>query len=142
MKNFLLQVSTDSLISDPIEIVTVPSLHVWFYIAISEFIIIIFLLWKIIRKPKSLDLIDVSKVDIRKAKNSKIDMNDLMNNINRSKALYKNLSRACHPDRFVNSENQQVATEIFQGISDHKRDFQKLMELKTRAEKELNINFK
>jgi len=70
------------------------------------------------------------------------DMDNLMNSINSSKSLYKELSRLCHPDRFIGDEKQNIAQEIFKEISKSKRDFGKLESLKERAKKELNINFK
>jgi curved DNA-binding protein CbpA len=69
-------------------------------------------------------------------------MNSLMDSINGSKDLYKELSRVCHPDRFTNSDKQKNAEEIFQEISKNKRDFNKLSELKKRVIAELNINLK
>lgn len=142
MRNILLYIQADPAVRDTIISVDAPSFSIWFYIAIAEFVIIAFLLWRLIKKSRTHDLADASKAKIRKAKESKINMDDLMNNINRSKALYKTLSSTCHPDRFVNSDKEQLAEEIFQEISHHKRDFQKLSELKKRAEMELNINFK
>ena len=69
-------------------------------------------------------------------------MVNLMNSINGSKDLYKQLSRICHPNRYINSDKRQVTEEIFQEISKNKRDYKKLSELKQRAITELNINLK
>ncbi|MCH3884774.1 hypothetical protein [Tenacibaculum aquimarinum] len=69
-------------------------------------------------------------------------MDALMNNINSSKLLYKELSRVCHPDRFVNSDKQKIAEEIFKNISKNKRKFKELEILKERAINELKIKFK
>ena len=142
MGNILLYLQADTAVLNNISEADVLSFSIWFYIAIAEFVIIGFLLWKLMKKSNTLDLAEISKAKLRKAKNTKVNMEELMNNINGSKALYKTLSSACHPDRFVNSDKQELAQEIFQGISHHKRDFQKLSELKKRAEMELNINFK
>lgn len=68
-------------------------------------------------------------------------MGNLMNSINNSSELYKELSRKCHPDRFVNSPDQKLAEEIFQEIARHKRNHEKLIALKERAIAELNIKF-
>jgi len=84
----------------------------------------------------------VTKTDIKKSKKTDIDMDNLMNSINGSRDLYKTLNKKCHPDRFVNSDKQELVVKIFQEISRNKRDFEKLNKLKLRAEKELNINFK
>ena len=78
---------------------------------------------------------------MKNAKKSEIDMDNLMNSINGSKDLYKQLSRKCHPDRFINSEKQKIAEVIFQDISKHKRAYNKLLLLKKQAADQLNIKF-
>ena len=68
-------------------------------------------------------------------------MNNLMDSIHNSRNLYKELSKKCHPDRFINDPKQKIAEEIFQEISENERNFEKLSLLKLRAINELNINF-
>lgn len=75
--------------------------------------------------------------DLRKAKSNDIDMANVMNSINGSRELYKELSRKYHPDRFLDPEKNKLASEIMKDITDNKRDFNKLQELKQRAENEL-----
>ena len=41
-------------------------------------------------------------------------MNNLMDSIHNSRNLYKELSKKCHPDRFINDPKQKIAEEIFQ----------------------------
>jgi hypothetical protein len=112
----------------------------WFWVALIEFAFIIFLL---LRKQKNSNLAfsDLGKDKMRNSKTASVDMDNLMNSINGSAALYKELSRKCHPDRFVNSPKQKLAEEIFQEITRNKSDFQKLSLLKKRAIDELNLNF-
>lgn len=142
MKNILLQVKTDSLVAETVSTPDSTTYSIWFWIALIEFAIIAFLLFKLKKKGNDLIFGDLSKDKMRNAKKSDVDMDNLMNSINGSKDLYKELSRTCHPDRFINSDKQKLAEEIFQDISKHKRDFKKLSELKERAITELNINFK
>lgn len=142
MKNILLQVKTDSVVVDKISSTDSTTFSIWFWVAIIEFVIIVFLFLKLKKKRKDLKFGDLSKDKMRNAKKSDVDMDNLMNSINGSKDLYKELSRTCHPDRFINSDKQKAAEEIFQDISKYKRDFKKLTELKERAITELNINFK
>jgi len=142
MKNILLQVKTDSVVAETISNTDSTSFSIWLWIALFEFVIIAFLLFKLKKKGSDLKFGDLSKEKIRNAKKSEVDMNNLMNSINGSKDLYKELSRTCHPDRFINSDKQKIAEQIFQDISKYKRDFKKLTELKERAITELNINFK
>ena len=118
------------------------SISIWFWVTLAEFIIIVLLVLRLKRKQSDLKFSNLSKDKIYNAKKTNIDMNNLMNSINNSKNLYKELSRTCHPDRFINSDKHSLSEEIFQDISRFKRDFQKLTELKERAIIELNINFK
>jgi hypothetical protein len=115
---------------------------VWFWISVCEFPIIILLALKLRSKKPDLALADLNRDTLKKAKGSAIDMTNLMDSIYGSKELYKELSRRCHPDRFVNTSYQPAAEEIFQEISESQRDFEKLSALKVRAANELNINFK
>lgn len=68
-------------------------------------------------------------------------MENLMDSINGARTLYKELSRKCHPDRFVNTPKEKIAQEIFQEITKNQRNFEKLKLLKEKAINSLNINF-
>jgi len=142
MKNILLQIKADSVVTETISNTDATTFSMWLWVALIEFFIIVFLFLKLKKKGNDLKFGDLSKDKMRNAKKSDVDMDNLMNSINGSKDLYKELSRTCHPDRFINSDKQKLAEEIFQDISKHKRDFKKLTELKERAITELNINFK
>ncbi|MGR7813784.1 hypothetical protein [Lacinutrix undariae] len=116
-------------------------------IAVLELLIIVVLLFFIfkisVRNNKDLEFSDIDKKKLKKESiNSGVNMGDLMDNINLSKSLYKQLSKTCHPDRFIGTDKNENAQEIFQEISNHKRDYKKLQELKLRAENELNLKFK
>lgn len=140
MIEILLQIKSDSLATATMSKSKSMLDNTFFWISIIEFLIIIFL---VIRpKSKNQDLIfsDLPKDKIRNAKSTTIDMDNLMNSINGSRDLYKNLSKVCHPDRFINNEKHKVAEEIFQEISKDKRNFEKLLAHKERAKKDLNIN--
>ena len=110
----------------------------WLWIAAAEFFIILFLLLKIFKKKKTVVDPEISEI-LSVAKNSDMDMNSLMDNINKSRGLYKQLSTKCHPDRFADTEISNKANEIFQEITKNKRDYKRLLELKIIAETELNI---
>ena len=110
----------------------------WILIASIEFLVILLLL---LNKKKKTDFSDLNKSDFKKMKSQDIDMENLMNSITNSNELYKELSKKCHPDRFVNTELQFIAEKIFQEITENKRDYNSLLKLKERAIKELNINF-
>ena len=147
MKDTLLQATTDTISSasaltaETTNNCETLTFSIWFWVSIAEFVIIVFILLRLKRKNNDLKFGDLSKDKLKNAKKSDIDMDNLMNSINGSKELYKELSRICHPDRFINSEKHQLAEEIFQEISKHKRNFNKLTELKKRAISELQIDF-
>lgn len=109
-------------------------------LSIVEFLIIIYLILKIRKKNSNFDFNDIPKEKLRKAKSSSVDMDNLLNSINGAKDLYKELSRKCHPDRFINTDKQSLAEEIFQEISKNKRNFKALQNIKNRAEQDLEIN--
>lgn len=71
---------------------------------------------------------------IKRIKSEKIDMQGLFSNINKRgemEALYKELCKLSHPDKFENSsEKKEVAKEIFARIQNSRNDYSKLLELK------------
>ena len=113
---------------------------IWPLIAITELVIICYLLYGKYYVNSKKHVKTKGELDIEDYKKSKIDMNGLMNSINKSKSLYKKLSRVCHPDRFINSNKRALAEELFKEITRNKRDYEKLEELKERASQELGIN--
>ncbi len=124
----------------PIEQISI--IHsIWFWFALTELIIIVFLIYKLKSKNKVFELTDLETKHLKNSKNNKIDMNNLMDSIHNSRNLYKELSKKCHPDRFINDPKHKIAEEIFQEISENERNFEKLSLLKLRAINELNINF-
>jgi hypothetical protein len=115
------------------------SISVWFWVALGEMFFILLLLLLKQKKQKS-DFVGVSKSDFKEA-GQNADMKNLVNSIAKSQTLYKELSRKCHPDRFVNTPLQVIAEELFQEISLNKRNYKKLIALKEVAIEKLNINF-
>ena len=141
MLYFSLQPHDEGLMEDLVYKTKTYADSILFWLVLLQFVVIVFLLLKIRRhNKKSREFSNISKSQFKKAQSSKIDMNNLMNSINAARPLYKQLSRVCHPDRFIDPEKNLIAQQIFQEISKHKRDYNQLNLLKTRAEKELNIN--
>ena len=141
-----MQMQKDSLstatISEATKAVTVNNentISFWFWIALAEFLVIILLVYMARKRKIKLDFADVPDDKIKSVKSSKIDMDDLMKSINESKDIYKELSKLCHPDRFINSEKHDIALAIFQEISKNKRNYKELSILKKRAITELEI---
>ncbi|MFP4846082.1 hypothetical protein [Winogradskyella sp. PE311] len=145
--NFI-QIQKDSISKPLIEKMTNVStntdsaLSYWFWIGLLELVIITVLIYKVYHKNKKLDFADLTDDKFKAAKSSKIDMNSLMQSINESKDIYKELSKLCHPDRFINSDKHDNALAIFQEISNNKRNYKELANLKERAIIELEIKIK
>jgi hypothetical protein len=102
----------------------------WFYIALFEFIVILAFIFFRLKRHKA-------KREIDKFKNVDIDMDNLMQSIHLSKDLYKELSRSCHPDRFINTEKFEIAQGLFQEISLNEKNYKELVRLKDEANKKL-----
>lgn len=138
-----IQTITDSseiiITSNNLETIGNNGFDLWFIISMIQVLIIIVLLYKNQKLIKT-NLKDDKFSELKNAKKADINMGSLMENINLSKDLYKKLSRSCHPDRFQDEQIKNKADKIFQEISKNQRNYQKLVELKSKAEQELNIN--
>jgi len=139
MKYIMYQVQNDAILKETLNNSDSIFTSIWFWISIIELIIIVYLIIKFSKKKENLAFSDISKEKLKEAQKTNIDMENLMNSINGSKELYKELSRLCHPDKFVNTDKQVIADKIFQEISKNKRNYNKLIELKQTAINDLNI---
>jgi ATP-dependent Zn protease len=110
-----------------------------FWICLLAALIILFLLLIKVKNNKGSDFSDIKRSDRQKLKKQNIDMSDVMNDINKSKELYKILSKKYHPDRFINDPRQELAQHIFKQISENQKNYKKLKELQSQAENELSI---
>jgi hypothetical protein len=111
-------------------------------VAFIEFLIIISLVIYIKKKRHQLSEEELAqRKTIKDAKGVDINMTDLIESINKSKALYKQLSSKCHPDRFLAEDIKEKANALIQEITENKNNYAVLLQLKSRAEQELNIQF-
>jgi hypothetical protein len=112
------------------------------WISFTEFIIIIGLLTYIrnVRSHSTFD-IQTKKQKIKDLQKTPIDMKNIMDNITKSKALYKILSSKCHPDRFTDESIKLKADVLFQEISQNRSNYLKLLELQKEASINLHIQF-
>lgn len=78
---------------------------------------------------------------LNEMKNQDVNLHEVMLDINNSKELYKLLSRRCHPNKFINSEYHKEIEDLYKEISNNKRNYSKLLELKELASMRFNINF-
>ena len=109
----------------------------WIWIAIIEFLLIVYLIF--FRNKKESAHVKFKN----EAKVGDIDFENIINSSFHVKPLYDELIVKCHPDRFPDDiEKNKIALEIFQEISKSKTNYKKLIELKELAKQKLNINFK
>ena len=110
----------------------------WLWIAIIEFVLIIFLVIKQNIKPK-----DTIKQKFKKESlEEEIDFNNIINSSFNSKQLFDELKVKCHPDRFpTDKEKNLIADKLFQEITENQNNAKRLIELKEVAKEKLNINF-
>jgi hypothetical protein len=137
----------DTLIQDSIKVVgqtisktteTGEQTNWWMWLAIAEFGIIAFLIFKEQLKPK-----DTAKQRFKnESLKEDIDFGNIINSSFNSIQLYDELKVKCHPDRFpTDMEKNTIAENIFQEISKNKNNVKRLLELKKEATQKLNINF-
>ncbi len=106
---------------------------IWFYVSLFEIGIILFVIWfgkKNGKKDINLDLL--SKV-IEEAKDTKINFDELVTSIHKSKKLYNELKTKYHPDRFINTNKYEKSLEIFQEITKNKTNYSELIRLQELA---------
>lgn len=79
----------------------------------------------------------------REVKNDvlQLDFENVFNSIGLAGNLYDQLKKRIHPDKEIDDQKKELATELAQLISENRRDYNKLVALKKRAEIELNICF-
>lgn len=99
-------------------------------IALLPVTIVFFLIQK--RKKIKLKL-KAERTDYRKFKKEEVDMGNLMNSINKSSQLHKELSRKYHPDRFLDQDKKALAEELMKEINGNKTDYKSLLDLKEKA---------
>jgi hypothetical protein len=105
------------------------------------FLILLILAFRFInnkRKLQSLDLSELKKEEKEKFRNQKVNMIDVMNDINLSKKLYKKLSKKYHPDRFIGEIEHDFFEKIFQEITENQRDYKKLIEIENKINNQIN----
>lgn len=110
----------------------------WLWIAIIEFVFIIFLVIKQKLKPRDTTRQKFKKESLEK----EVDFNNIINSSFNSKQLYDALKVKCHPDLFpTDKEKNLIAENLFQEITKNQNNAKRLIELKEEAIQKLNINF-
>lgn len=130
--NDSLQLAADSLMQTSRQS---NSLNWWMIIAIVELVIIFVLL---LTKRKTDDKRRTVKRQVMKE--GEINFDNVIASSFGAKALYDELIRKCHPDRFAPDEGKvAIANDITERLGKYKHDIQKLNELKEEAIARLNI---
>lgn len=110
----------------------------WLWLAIIEFIIILFILFRRNNTSKSSSLQKFRKDSLEQ----EIDFNNIINSSFNSKEIFDELKVKCHPDRFpTDKEKNIIADKLFQEITKNQNNIKRLIELKEEAKQKLNINF-
>ena len=106
----------------------------WIWIAITEFLVIIFLLFK--RKTKVKETVKSKfKTDSLKGE---IDFHNIIDSSFNSMKLYDELKVKCHPDKFpTDKEMNKIADSLFQEINKNKTNTKRLLELKEEAKQKI-----
>lgn len=113
--------------------------NVWMWLAITELIVIFYLLF--IKQKRNLKKNERMKFKDDSLKEN-IDFENILKSSFNSIPLYDELKVKCHPDRFTTDEAKCIiADSIFQEITMNKTNYKKLIELKEEAREKLNINF-
>ena len=78
---------------------------------------------------------------IERIKSEQLDMKGLFSNINKRgevEALYKELSKLSHPDKFEKDpEKKEIAQKLFTQIQNNRNNYTQLLELKANVEVKL-----
>ena len=110
----------------------------WIWIAVTEFMIILFLLIKRNTKVKETAKSRFKNESLK----GEIDFQNIIDSSFNSVKLYDELKVKCHPDRFpTDIVKNEIADNLFQEINKNKTNTKKLLELKEEAKQKLNINF-
>lgn len=132
--NDTLQMAADSLMQTSQQD---NSLNLWMIIAIVELAIILLLL---LVKRKADDKRSTIKRQVMKE--GEINFDNVIASSFGAEALYKELIKKCHPDRFAPDEEKvAIANDLTERLGKYKHDITRLNELKEEAIVKLRIEF-
>lgn len=107
----------------------------WVIIILLFLILFIYLYFRYRKKGNR----DLSRQEKRRAEiiNSEVDFQNIMRSSFEATSLYNKLKVKYHPDRFLDPREKEIATNLYQEITANKHDYNKLLDIKEIAEKEL-----
>ena len=127
---------TISQLSEQVTRFGVGGINFWFVCAVVELIVIAILLIKMKKPTKK----KINSIKEEVKKEGPIDFGDVINNAFNAGAIYDDLKRKCHPDRFIEDpEKEAVANDLFQRITQNKHNISNLKKLKEEAVQKLGI---
>lgn len=119
-----------------------PTTNLWMWAAVAELVVILLLLLMVIKQKKTNRAgLSAKRQKVKETLAEEVDFTNVINSSFHASALYDQLMKKCHPDRFPhNEEKRKIAEELSAEIGKNKHNLKKLNELKQRAVQELNIN--
>ena len=116
----------------------VTSIDWWMWIAVVEFLLIVFLLFVRKRQKRGEEMAQFKEEAI----SNEIDFDNVLDSSFNAALLYDELKKKCHPDRFPNDvRKNRVATELSLEIAKNKNNVKRLRELKREAVEKLGVKF-
>lgn len=119
-----------------------PTTNWWMWAAVVELVVILLLLLIVIKQKKANKaVLSAKRQKIKETLAEEVDFGNVINSSFHASALYDQLIKTYHPDRFPNNEGKRkIAEELSAEIGKNKHNLKKLNELKQRAVQELNTN--
>ena len=68
-----------------------------------------------------------------------INYASLVSSMEKGKELFEELKRKSHPDRFIGTGKEEIATNLFQEVLSHSTDYDRLLELKLSIQEDLGV---
>lgn len=102
----------------------------WCAIAIVEFLVIVIIIGLYYDSKRR-------RSEFDEYKTAMVDMPNIFDSIYKAEALYKELAKITHPDKFVGDDRQAIAQELFKEVSENKRNYKALVAIKAKVESEL-----
>lgn len=114
-------------------------LNGWYIALALEVMIVLFILAKLIRAQRSYRADQSKYEDLLKTVRKDLNMKTVEKNAHQARKLYRELRRKYHPDKFKDQYQKALAHELIQEISIHRDRYDKLTQLKQKAEQNLGI---
>lgn len=77
------------------------------------------------------------KVKPHKEEDQHVDYSSLFASMSQGQKLFNQLKVQCHPDRFIGTDKQALAEELFKQVQENSTNYENLLKLKDRINEEL-----